>query len=154
VPNVEAARKEEGTVDETRVVKLIRELDQTVPDRGGLIRVGDLSGEEGIPALYGNRIGYLRLAIGILKVADAPAGVEAPARVTMRLGGLVDGCGGVVEVEVDEGIKPEEPAGKAGFWSSLAAILVAGLVISSLLVGFVRVAGWVLGGIAWLFGAS
>jgi hypothetical protein len=73
-------------IDDERLGVLVAELDAMVPREGALVceRHG-LYGSQHDPAYIGNRAGYLRLGIELLKVADAPAAAGRPNRVTADL---------------------------------------------------------------------
>jgi hypothetical protein len=73
-------------VDDERLRTLVAQLDALVPPRGAAIRDGSgLYGSEHDEALDGNRLGYLRLGIELLKVADAPAVPGRPDRIEVDL---------------------------------------------------------------------
>jgi hypothetical protein len=131
--------------------EIIAELDSRVPKEGALIRVaGDDVYEEGEPILVGNRTGYLRLGIELLKLADAPPTARNPDRVEADLTGILDptaNVGRVATFERRENIRPQQEEGDANgsrygsarFYVPLVALLVGIL----LLVGFSQIVIWV-----------
>lgn len=67
---------------EPQVAALVSELDALVPRSGAVLR--SLYGDRD-PRWTGNRLGYLRLGIELLKVADAPPDPRQPDRVLADL---------------------------------------------------------------------
>lgn len=67
---------------EPQVAALVAELDALVPRSGAVLR--SLYGDRD-PCWTGNRLGYLRLGIELLKVADAPPDPRQPDRVLADL---------------------------------------------------------------------
>jgi hypothetical protein len=130
--------------------EIIAELDNRVPKEGALIRVaGDDVYEEGEPILVGNRTGYLRLGIELLKLADAPPTARNPDRVEADLTGILDSTAHEVKVAAfdrRENIRPQleelsvngSEYGAARFLVPLGALLIGTL----LLVGLYHSAIW------------
>ena len=81
-------------MNDERLSALVAELDAMVSREGALVcESHGLYGSQHDPAYIGNRQGYLRLGIELLKVADAPTVAGRPNRVTADLSYLVQvGC--------------------------------------------------------------
>jgi hypothetical protein len=78
-------------INDERLLVLVTDLDALVPREGALVcESHGLYGSQHDPAYIGNREGYLRLGIELLKVADAPAVAGRPNRVTADLSYLVN----------------------------------------------------------------
>lgn len=73
-------------MDDARLRTLVARLDDLVPRAGAaIIEDHGLYGSQFDPAFTGNRLGYLRLGIELLKVADASPARAHPDRVFVDL---------------------------------------------------------------------
>ena len=70
-------------MDERQLAALVAELDALVPRDGAVLRC--VQGDAGEPYYAGNRLGYLRFGIELLKVADADPMPENSTRVLADL---------------------------------------------------------------------
>jgi hypothetical protein len=143
-------------MDEDRLHELIAELDRLVPRTDAVVwEDHGLYGSEFDPAFGGNRVGYLRLGIEFLKVADAPAVPGQPERVLADLSYLVNaererGESAIFErreIGPDELQAPREPPSRlAGTLQWMTLVIVLLVVVLLLLLGladlFRRASGW------------
>jgi len=141
----------EAFMDTEGLGEIIAELDNRVPKGGALIRVaGDDFYERVDPILVGNRAGYLRLGIELLKMADAPATARNPDRIEVDLGGIYDptACDGtILTFERRENVRPqrEELAGNGTRYGAARFLVPLGALMigAFLLVGFYQSVIWI-----------
>jgi hypothetical protein len=132
-------------MDHANLTQLIADLDALVPTKGALIRVGgDDIYEEGEPLLVGNRAGYLRLGIELLRLADAQSSSRRSDRVLTDLSYLLDPTtneGELATFERREDLRPwreeQEPGrgparGPGSFIIPFVTVLVGALVLVGL----------------------
>jgi hypothetical protein len=140
-------------MDEQRLRALVAELDELVPRDGALVWEDEgLYGSQNDPAYGGNRLGYLRLGIEFLKVADAAHVTDQPSRVNADLSYLVNvererGELAIFErreVTPEEFIKETEPTGRLSdtLQRTLAGIVVLA-VLGLIFLGMIDVINWV-----------
>jgi hypothetical protein len=146
-------------MDDQRLQALVDELDRMVPREGAVVweEQGLHAREDDDDTVYcGNRLGYLRLGIELLKVADAPGAEDEPTRVPADLGYLVNADGmrrepAVFErrdIDPSELLAMREPPGRAALaLGCFVGVPVALFVVASLWVG----AATLLGRIVHLF---
>ena len=142
-------------MDSQRISQLIAELDELVPRSAALVRIDiDDVVEEGEPLLAGNRAGYLRLGVELLKLADAPPQHNCPDRVQADLTYLLDPEtheGQLATFVRREDIRPrlqEETARRQQTGErprvivAIVGIALAAFLVVSLVVGGVHVVRW------------
>ena len=132
-------------LNDREIAALVAELDALVPREGA--RLQWLFGERGDPCCVGNRLGYLRLGVELLKVADAAPSSRHPHVVLADLSYL----GGVAVDPGDLAIfTRHEPAlaapapgqSSAVPWpGGVVAAVVVFLLVLALVVGLVTMLG-------------
>ena len=132
---------------EAELRDLVDRLDRIVPKEGAYLALpADADGR----TTSGNRTGYLRLGIELLRAALSPVGAsdQTPARVVPQVDGLLtEGSGGPFELcELDESIGSRPPAqsrlgvvGQIGVGVGVVLVLILAFIGAAVL--------W-----RWLFG--
>jgi hypothetical protein len=95
-------------MDNEAVGSLVRTLDTMVPREGALIRATGFFTEDDHPSMTGNRLGYLRMGIELMKIADLPPEPNRPERVRADLAYLIDpndACGEFASFERRENLR-------------------------------------------------
>lgn len=131
---------------EAELELLAARLDRLIPTGGARLLVEGDSGS----TLVGNRVGYLRLAIELLKAALRPVAQSdtAPARITPDLGGLLGdpSRSPFASCELDEAVVSRPPAVSGlGALGQIGAGVAVVAVMVLLLIGVSVVWRWVFG---------
>lgn len=138
-------------MSDLRIAQLVDELDSLVPRDQAVIRPGEFINSLGQPALAGNRRGYLRLGIELLRIADRTPDPAAPARVTADLEYLIDPADDTGEFATFERTETiQRWQAPPGYHGSLAhvvwVVVVWGIIavfVAALLIGFGDILGWI-----------
>lgn len=130
-------RLDEETEEELE--ELMGRLDRLLPAEGARLAV---SAGTPAPSLVGNRLGYLRLGLSLLRAAlhPEPEDDEHPDRVVPRLEGLLtEGSAPLfAQCELDESIVSRPPAQSR--FGALAQIGTAVALVAAVLAAFVAAA--------------
>jgi hypothetical protein len=134
-------------VDERRVQDLTSELDELIPREGSLVRIQLVGGGPDESYWVGNRLGYLRLGVELLKGAFAPPAPDASEHVVVFDDSVLDDTSDVEFqwFERREDIVRGQPHPPRG--SRIGPVLMAAGCLLALLVfavGLVTIASWLL----------
>jgi hypothetical protein len=132
---------------EAELQDLVDRLDRLVPEEGAHLT---LSAEGESRTLAGNRAGYLRLGIELLRAAlsPVPTSDEAPAQVVPRVEGLLtEGSRAPFELcELDESIGSRPPAqSRLGVFGQMGAGVGVVLILILAFIGAAVLWRWLFG---------
>ncbi len=132
-------------MDDDRLRTLVARLDALVPRADAVIRDhSGLYGSEHNEAFDGNRLGYLRLGIELLKVADAPAVPGRPDRIEVDLAYLGYSGPEPAVFERREGITLPRMTWPSHEHANVIGWGVAVVLGVSLVVGLVMIVRWLV----------
>ena len=136
-------------MNDDRIRRIVVELDELVPRSGAIIRPGEFFTETDEPAMTGNRAGYLRLGVELLKIADLPSLPDRPERVAADIGYLIDpndstGVAATFERRDNLRLSGQEEADRPKGWGDRLVVpffaLFGIVLLLALVLGFIQIA--------------